>query len=118
MESILTSIKKLLGIAEDYKQYDADIVMYINSVFADLALIGVGPSDGFTIWDESAIWDDFVSDDTLLNSVKSYMFLRVKLLFDVNSIGASTLTSYEGQIKKWEWLLNVAAERNRAEGNT
>ena len=118
MESILTSIKKLLGIAEEYKQYDSDIVMHINSVFADLAMIGVGPSEGFVIWDDSSIWDDFASDDTLVNSVKSYMFLRVKLLFDVNSIGASTLTIYENQIAKWEWLLNVVAERNKEEANT
>jgi hypothetical protein len=112
MESILTSIKKLLGITEDYKQFDADIIMHINSVFADLAQMGVGPSKGFAIWDDTAIWDDFVSDDMLLQSVKSYMNLRVKILFDPNSIGSSTLASYERQIAQWEWRLNVAAETN------
>jgi hypothetical protein len=112
MESILTSIKKLLGITEDYKQFDADIIMHINSVFADLAQMGVGPSKGFSIWDDTAIWDDFISDDLLLQSVKSYMNLRVKILFDPNSIGSSTLASYERQIAQWEWRLNVAAERN------
>lgn len=112
MESILTSIKKLLGITEDYKQFDADIIMHINSVFADLAQMGVGPSNGFTIWDDTAIWDDFISDDLLLQSVKSYMNLRVKILFDPNSIGSSTLASYERQIAQWEWRLNVAAETN------
>lgn len=113
MESILTSIKKLLGITEECKQFDADIIMHINSVFADLAQMGVGPSKGFTIWDDSAIWDDFVSDDLLLQSVKSYMNLRVKILFDPNSIGSSTLASYERQIAQWEWRLNVAAETNK-----
>ena len=112
MESILTSIKKLLGITEDYKQFDADIIMHINSVFADLAQMGVGPSKGFAIWDDTAIWDDFVSDDMLLQSVKSYMNLRVKILFDPNSIGSSTLASYERQIAQWEWRLHVAAETN------
>lgn len=112
MESILTSIKKLLGIAEDYKQFDADIIMHINSVFADLAQMGVGPSNGFVIWDDTAIWDDFIPDDLLLNSVKSYMHLRVKILFDPNSVGSSTLASYERQIAQWEWRLNVAAETN------
>lgn len=112
MESILTSIKKLLGITEDYKQFDADIIMHINSVFADLAQMGVGPSKGFAIWDDTAIWDDFISDDLLLQSVKSYMNLRVKILFDPNSVGSSTLASYERQIAQWEWRLNVAAERN------
>ena len=112
MESILTSIKKLLGITEDYKQFDADIIMHINSVFADLAQMGVGPSKGFAIWDDTAIWDDFVSDDMLMQSVKSYMNLRVKILFDPNSIGSSTLASYERQIAQWEWRLHVAAETN------
>lgn len=112
MESILTSIKKLLGITEDYKQFDADIIRHINSVFADLAQMGVGPSKGFVIWDDTAIWDDFISDDLLLQSVISYMNLRVKILFDPNSIGASTLASYERQIAQWEWRLNVAAETN------
>lgn len=113
MESILTSIKKLLGITEDYKQFDADIIMHINSVFADLAQMGVGPSKGFAIWDDTAIWDDFVSDDMLLQSVKSYMNLRVKILFDPNSVGSSTLASYERQIAQWEWRLNVAAETDK-----
>ena len=113
MESILTSIKKLLGIAEEYKQFDADIIMHINSVFADLAQMGVGPSKGFVIWDDTAIWDDFISDDLLLQSVKSYMNLRVKILFDPNSVGSSTLASYERQIAQWEWRLNVAAETDK-----
>ena len=110
MESILTSIKQMLGIAEDYTVFDTNIIMDINSVFADLAQMGVGPSEGFAIEDSSTIWQDFVTDNLLLNSVKSYMHLRVKLLFDPGSIGASTLASYERQISQWEWRLNLAAE--------
>jgi hypothetical protein len=110
MESILTSIKKMLGIAEDYTHFDADIINHINAVFADLAQMGVGPSRGFRIDDATAIWDDFVSDNLLLNSVKSYMLLRVKILFDPNSMGSSTMASCERQIQQWEWRLNIAAE--------
>ena len=110
MESILTSIKKMLDIGEAYDQFDANIIMHINSVFADLTQMGVGPAEGFMIEDDSAIWDDFVADNMLLNSVKSYMNLRVKLLFDPASIGSSTLASYERQISQWEWRLNLAAE--------
>lgn len=110
MDSILTSIKKLLGITKEHTNYDADIIMHINSVFADLAQMGVGPSEGFVIWDDSAIWDDFLSDSLLLQSVKSYMFLRVRVLFDSASMGSATLTAYEKQIAQWEWRLNVAAE--------
>jgi hypothetical protein len=118
MDSILTSVKKMLGITEEYTHFDADIVMHINSVFADLAQMGVGPSSGFTIWDSSAIWDDFILDSMLLQSVKSYMYLRVKILFDANSMGSSTLAAYERQISQWEWRLNVAAESERSEENT
>lgn len=110
MDSILTSIKKLLGIAAKYTQFDTDIIMHINSVFADLAQMGVGPSEGFMIESESETWHDFINDNMLLNAVKSYMHLRVKLLFDPNSVGSSTLASYERQIAQWEWRLNIAAE--------
>jgi hypothetical protein len=118
MDSILTSVKKMLGITEEYTHFDADIIMHINSVFADLAQMDVGPSSGFTIWDSSAIWDDFILDSMLLQSVKSYMYLRVKILFDANSMGSSTLAAYERQISQWEWRLNVAAESERSEENT
>ena len=116
MESILTSIKKMIGIGEEYTHFDTDIIMHINSVFADLTQMGVGPEEGFMIEDDSAIWDDFISDNMMLNSVKSYMNLRVKLLFDPASIGSSTLASYERQISQWEWRLNLAAE-TAAESN-
>lgn len=116
MESILTSIKKMIGIGEEYEHFDADIIMHINSVFADLAQMGVGPAEGFMIEDETSEWADFTSDNLLLQSVKSYMYLRVKLLFDPASIGSSTLASYERQISQWEWRLNLAAE-SAAESN-
>ena len=100
----------MLGITEEYTHYDVDVITHINSVFADLTQMGVGPSRGFYIEDARAIWDDFISDDLLLQSVKSYMHLRVKLLFDPGSIGSSTLAAYERQIAQWEWRLNIAAE--------
>ena len=118
MDSILTSIKKLLGIPEEYTQFDVDIIVHINSVFADLAQMGVGPSEGFYIEDDSSTWDDFTSDNLLLNSVKSYMNLRIKILFDPNSVGSSTLASYERQIAQWEWRLNLAAESAETNKNT
>lgn len=110
MESILTSIKLLLGLQEEQKEFDNEIIIHINSVFADLAQMGVGPSKGFYIEDDSAIWDDFISDNLLLHSVKTYMNLRVKVLFDPGSVGSSTLAAYERQISQWEWRLNIAAE--------
>lgn len=115
MDSILTSLKKMLGITEAHTNFDTEIIAHINSVFADLAQMGVGPAEGFSIEDTSAIWDDFIDDKVMLNSVKSYMQLRLKLLFDPASVGSSTLASYERQIAQWEWRLNIAAESEENE---
>ena len=82
MNSILTSIKKLLGIVEEYTYFDQDLIMHINSVLFILTQLGVGPSEGFLIEDDKATWDDFIGDKTNINSVKSYVGLKVKLLFD------------------------------------
>lgn len=110
MESILTSIKKLLGIAEEYTQFDADIIMHINSVFMTLTQLGVGPSEGFYIDDASEVWTDFISEPTKLQAVKTYIYLKVRLLFDPASLGSATLSAYERQIQELEWRLNVIAE--------
>ncbi len=110
MESILTSIKKMLGIAEEYKQFDADIIMHINSVFTTLRQLGVGPSEGFYIENETVEWMDFIQDLTKLQAVKSYVYLKVRLLFDPASLGAATLAAYERQIQEFEWRLNLEAE--------
>lgn len=115
MDSILTSIKKLLGIAEDYTQFDADIIMHINSVFMTLRQLGVGPSDGFYIENETAEWTDYVSDMSKIQAVKTYVYLKVRLLFDPGSIGSATLAAYERQIQELEWRLNLVAESNELE---
>lgn len=109
MESILTSIKKLLGIAEDYTHFDADIIMHINSVFMVLTQLGVGPSEGFIIEDKQMYWEDFIDDPMTLQAVKSYMYLKVKLLFDPPS-SSSVMESTNRMISEYEWRLNVAAE--------
>jgi hypothetical protein len=114
MESILTSIKKLLGIAEEYTHFDNDIIMHINSVFMTLTQLGVGPSEGFYIEDKHDEWTDFIDEPAKLQAVKTYVYLKVKLVFDPSSVGSSTLASYERQIQELEWRLNVAAESEPA----
>lgn len=109
MDSILTSIKKFLGITKEDEDFDADIIMHINSVFLNLTEIGVGPSEGFRITDDSEIWSDFLSDNVLLEAAKSYVYLNVKLLFDPPPSSAH-IESINRQIEKYEWRLNVAAE--------
>ena len=109
MESILTSIKKLLGIAEEYTQFDDDIIMHINSVFLNLTQLGVGPSEGFLIEDDTATWDDYIGDSNQLQAVKSYVYLKVKLLFDP-PLSSSVTESMNRMIAELEWRLNVAVE--------
>lgn len=109
MESILNSIKKLLGIAEDYDYFDSDIIMHINSVFATLTQLGVGPEDGFSIDDESEKWEDFLPEERMLHSVKSYMFMKVKLMFDP-PLSSAVIECTKEQIKELEWRLQVAVD--------
>lgn len=113
MESILTSIKKMLGPTAEYEYFDPDIIMHINSVFMVLAQLGVGPSEGFRIEDSSTTWTDFLSDTTNLEAVKSYMYLKVKLLFDPPSSSA-LIESINRQIAEYEWRLNANAETTQS----
>lgn len=111
MDSILTSIKKLLDITEEYTHFDPDIIMHINSVFMTLTQLGVGPKEGFAITDDVASWSDFLPEEgPKLEAVKSYMYLKVKLLFDSNSLSSAVIESYNRQISEFEWRLNVAVE--------
>ena len=109
MESILTSIKKMLGIAEEYTHFDADLIMHINSVFAILTQIGVGPPEGFSIEDDTNVWTDFIQDNKKLESVKSYTYMKVKLLFDP-PLSSSVIESMNRIISELEWRIQVAAE--------
>lgn len=115
MESILTSIKKLLGITEEYTHFDADLIMHINSIFTILTQLGVGPKEGFRIEDELATWNDFLQTDSVLfDSVKSYMHLKVKLLFDP-PLSGTVMESYNRMISEFEWRLNVTADPGQTE---
>ena len=107
-ESILTSVKKMLGITEEYTHFDADIIMHINSVFVILYQMGVGPSDCFSISDKSATWTDF-GDGAETAMVKSYLFQKVKLIFDPPQASA-VIEAMNRQISEMEWRLNVAVD--------
>lgn len=103
--SILTSIKKLLGIKEEYVHFDEDILMHINAVLATLTQIGVGKDSGFTIVDEETSWEDYISDNvTLLDLVKMYIYMRVKILFDPPQAG-SAVESMNKMISEYEWRI-------------
>lgn len=115
MDSILTSIKKMLGIQEDYEHFDTDLVLHINSVLMTVTQIGVGPAEGFAIQDKTAVWADLTNDEKTLNSVKSFVYLKVKLLFDPPANSAA-MQSLKELASEFEWRLNVAAESTNPEG--
>lgn len=106
-ESILTSIKKLLGITEDYEHFDADLIIHINSVFMILMQLGLGPKDGFSISDKTAVWSDFLGDNiTWLDGTKSYVYMKVRLLFDPPQSGAH-MNSMEELCDEFEYRLRL-----------
>ena len=110
MDSILNSIKKLIGLTEEYKQFDDDLIIHINSVFSILYQLGVGDAP-FSITGTSETWDDFISteDDMNIQDVKSYVYFRTKLMFDppTNSV---LMEAINKQIAELEWRLNVEAD--------
>ena len=109
MESILTSIKKMLGISEEYTHFDEDLIMHINSALAVLCQLGVGPSEGFFITNKSAVWSDFIPDLSKLQFIKTYVYQKVKLLFDPPQSSAA-IQALNESIKEFEWRINVQVD--------
>lgn len=108
-DSILTTTKKILGIDSDYTAFDLDIMTSINAVFTTLQQLGIGPSDGFMIEDADASWGDFTENQIVRNAVKTYVYLRVRLLFDPPATSFH-IDALNAQIKELEWRLNVTRE--------
>ena len=111
-DSILNSVKKLLGLAEDYEAFDPDVIMHINSVFTRLHSLGVGPTLGFSIENSSATWTSYLAGDKRYNNVKSYMVARVRLMFDPPTTSFA-IKAIEDQITQFEWLINAQREDDK-----
>ena len=107
--SILTSIKKLLGPTEDDTSFDVDIIMHINSAFFRLNQLGVGPATGFFITDNTKTWEDFLESRTDLEAVKTYVYQKVRLVFDPPQ-SSFLVEAIKDSIKEFEWTINVQAE--------
>jgi hypothetical protein len=107
--SILTSTKKILGLAETYTAFDTDVLIYINGVLSTLTQLGVGPLEGFMIEDATPTWETYLGDDPRLNAVKTYVYLRVRLLFDPPQ-SSFLLQALDEQIKEHEWRLNATVD--------
>lgn len=113
-ESILVSVKKLLGIAPEYEVFDTDIILHINSALSVLTQLGIGPSKGYMIRDANDLWSDFVKDDPRLELLKVYVYLRVRLIFDPPS-SSSVIEAINNQIKEYEWRLTVISDELKSE---
>jgi len=107
--SILTSIKKLIGPTEDDTSFDVDIIMHINSAFFRLNQLGVGPSEGFSITDKTKTWEEFLVARKDLEAVKSYVYQKVRLVFDPPQ-SSFLVEALKESIKEFEWTINVQAE--------
>lgn len=108
-QSILKTIKKMIGPSIDYGEYDIDLITHINSTLSVLTGLGIGPEEGFVITDDSAVWTDLLGDSKKLEMVKSYVYMKAKLIFDPPQSSA-VITSFEKLIAEFEWRANITAE--------
>lgn len=113
-ESILVSVKKLLGIAPEYEVFDTDIILHVNSALSVLTQLGIGPSKGYMIRDANDLWSDFVKDEPRQELLKVYVYLRVRLIFDPPS-SSSVIEAINNQIKEYEWRLTVISDELKLE---
>lgn len=111
-DSILLTTKKALGIAEDYDVFDQNLIMFINGVFSTLNQIGIGPADGFEIEDDASTWSEYIGVNVQYNSVKTYMYLRVRILFDPPTT-SFLIDAITKQKEELEWRLSVLRESGR-----
>lgn len=112
-DSILTSIKKLMGLTEEYDAFDQDILVLINSVLFELEQIGVKSKEGFVLSDKTAVWSDYSDDDRLLNALKPYIYMKTKLTFDPPT-SSGALDSMNRIIDRFEWRINLYADTGGA----
>ena len=107
--SILDSVKKVLGLGTDYDVFDEEVILHINSVLATLTQLGVGPEEGFYITDRETTWENYLGNDPNFNSVKSYLSLSVRLIFDPPQ-NSNITSAMKEQIKEFEWRINTYRE--------
>lgn len=104
--SILASVKKLLGLQEDYTVFDLDVIMYINAALATLKQLGVGPIDGFVITNYESVWSDFLGDEKGLNLVQPYVGLKVRMAFDPPATSFH-LDAMKAQLSEYEYRITT-----------
>ena len=112
MDSILTTVKKLLGIDEEDVSFDTDVIVSINTAIPSLSQMGIGPPNGFIVTSKDQKWTDYISDTTInLEGVKTYLYLKTKLIFDPPT-NSTVIQSIENNLKELEWRMMLAVETN------
>ena len=110
LESILYSIKQMIGVPVESTDYDTDLIIHINSVFAIMTQLGIGPKAGFAITGPEQKWTDFIADEIKIAMYKSYMFMKVKLIFDSTTLSGSVIESYKELIREFEWRAHIEGD--------
>lgn len=105
MSSILNDTKKILGLGEDYTPFDLDVIIHINTAFSVLEQLGIGPEDGISISDAGDDWDDLGLPNKWVNMIKTYLYLKVRMLFDPPTM-SFMITAVQDQLKEYEWRLS------------
>lgn len=108
-DSILVSIKKMLGLDDEYTPFDTDVLVHINAAFMTLCQMGIGPKEGFSVTDYDQTWSDFLTNKVMLGGVKTWVYLQVKMLFDPPT-NSFVMDAYKTQAEQILWRLNVQAE--------
>lgn len=109
MDSILDSIKKLLGLDASYDAFDRDVIIAINAALFTLTQLGVGPEEGFRITSSAETWSDFIGDRTDLEAVKEYVYLKSRLAFDP-PVNSTVLQAFKDSCAEYEFRLNVQVD--------
>ena len=108
-DSILTTVKKLIGLDEEYDAFDQDILIFINSILFELEQIGLKPKEGFALSDKTAVWLDYTDDERVLNALKPYIYLKTKLIFDPPT-SSSVADSINKVADRFEWRIHMYTE--------
>lgn len=114
-ESILLTIKQMLGIPSEYSVFDEELAVYINTVIAALRQLGVGTENGFAITGENESWEDYIGDTLMYENVKAYIYLKVRMMFDPPS-SSFVLEAFKNQAAEIEWRIYIQADEDRDEG--
>ena len=108
-DSILMTIRKLVCGDPYADHFDTDLLVHINACFSILNQLGVGPENGFVVTDDTQSWSSYIADNYILNMVKTYVMLKVRVIFDP-PLTSSVLEAMNKEISQLEWRLNVAVD--------